>query len=202
MLQRLTMSYTEIAHEQFWSYSNKMTSVYLPLHSIAMLDDSILFFPGLSSGIFQGFQDIQEIKCSGESLPQDTDVMFVVLYQVATKKVLATMKVNRRECTTSEDYNSCYISDGDSRKSYLTALISDLVEGQSRVYGCNVSALISGTRMEIFSWSIAVHYIPRKFLFWFLPFSVRCCSSCYHVLNPLCTSPFFSRPPINSYQLF
>ena len=88
--------------------------------------------------------------------------MFVLLYEVTSRKILATMNVNKKECTTSEDYVSCDVVDGDSRKSSLSALISDLAEGQSRVYGCNLTALMSRSSVQTFSWSITVQHIPRK----------------------------------------
>ena len=115
--------------------------------------------------MFQGFQDLTQIQCSGESLPLDADVMFVLLYEVTSRNVLATMTVSKGECTTSEAYVSCDMLDGDSRKSSLCALISDLAEGQSRVYGCNLTALISRSSVRTFSWSITVYHIPRKFDF-------------------------------------
>ena len=89
--------------------------------------------------------------------------MFVLLYEVTSKKILATMNMNKKECTTSEDYVSCDVFDGDSKKSTLSALISDLAEGQSRVYGCNLTALMSRSSVQTFSWSITVQHIPRKF---------------------------------------
>lgn len=129
----------------------------------------VLSFSGLSSRSFKGFRDIQQIQCSGEALPPDSDLFFMVLYQVTDTasdggiKTLGQLNVNKRECSTSEDYVSCDIVESESRRSRLKALVADLAEGQSRVYGCNVTALISGSTTGIMSWSITLHHVPSKF---------------------------------------
>ena len=105
-------------------------------------------------------------------MPPDSDLFFMVLYQVTDTsdggiKTLGQLNVNKRECSTYEDYVSCDIVESESRRSRLKALVADLAEGQSRVYGCNVSALISGSTAGIMSWSITLHHVPSKsdFLF-------------------------------------
>ena len=129
----------------------------------------VLSFSGLSSRSFKGFHDIQQIQCSGEALPPDSDLFFMVLYQVTDNsdggiKTLGQLNVNKRECSTSEDYVSCDIVESESRRSRLKALVADLAEGQSRVYGCNVSALMSGVRMQTFSWSVTVRRTISKYM--------------------------------------
>ena len=134
----------------------------------------VVSFSGLSSRSFKGFHDIQQIQCSAEALPPDSDLFFMVLYQVTDKsKTLGKLNVNRKECSTSEDYVSCEIFESESRRSRLKALIADLAEGQSRVYGCNVTALISGSTTGIMSWSITVYRVPRKFEFFLEPLSFQ-----------------------------
>lgn len=88
----------------------------------------------------------------------------MLLYDISgNNSLLGTMNVNKKQCTTSDDYSSCFLSDdGDSRKSSLSALISDIAEGQSRVFGCNVTALLSRIQTRVFSWSVTVHHIPRE----------------------------------------
>lgn len=87
----------------------------------------------------------------------------MVLYEVSDSKVLGKLNAKDKQCSTSEDYVSCSIVESESRQSHLKALVADLAEGQSRVYGCNVTVLISGSRIQTLSWSIAVHHIARKF---------------------------------------
>lgn len=118
-------------------------------------------FIGLSSRSFQGFTDIQEIQCLGDSLPPESDVILMLLYQAVDNKIIATMNMKKRECSTLEEYTSCDMVDSDPSKSRLRALITDIAEGQSRVYGCNISVLISGIRMESFSWTITLRHISK-----------------------------------------
>ena len=141
-------------------------------------------FIGLSSRSFQGFTDIQEIQCLGDSLPPESDVVLMLLYEKANGKILAAMNMRKHECSTQEEYTSCDMVDSDPSKSRLRALITDLAEGQSRVYGCNISVLISGIRMESFSWTITLRHISK----WVCRYSQcvlrsvgECCSSMLHL---------------------
>ena len=120
-----------------------------------------MFFPGLSSKSFQGFHNLQEIQCSGENLPQGSDLMAMVLFEANSNSILAAANLRKMECSTSDRYVACHLDDTDTRKSRLMALVDDLAEGQSRVYGCNVSAFASGMQIELFSWSITVHHISK-----------------------------------------
>ena len=117
-------------------------------------------FAGLTSRSFQGIHELQEIQCSGENLPPDSDLMTMVLYEARSNKVLAAANLKNQECSTSSSYIACHL-DTDSRKSKLKALVDDLAEGQSRVYGCNVSVFVSGFRAQLFSWSISVKRISK-----------------------------------------
>ena len=133
--------------------------------TISALTGSPWPFPGLSWSPFQGFHDLQEVVCSAEPLPPDSDVMSMVLFSDALDKgdktVLAAVNLKKGECSTAAEFTSCRIAHSDSRRSRLRALVADLTEGQSRVYGCNVSALVSGVRMETFSWSLTVRRLSE-----------------------------------------
>lgn len=134
---------------------------FLSFSSFVSLSLEFRIFPGLSSKSFQGFHDLQEIQCSGENLPQDSDLMAMVLYEAISNNILAVANLRKMECSTSSKYVACQLDGTDTRKSKLKALVDDLDEGQSRVYGCNVSAFASGIRMEALSWSITVHHISE-----------------------------------------
>ena len=88
--------------------------------------------------------------------------MTMVLFAARSNELLAAANLKNQQCSTSKAYVACHL-DADSRKTSLRALVDDLAEGQSRVYGCNVSAFASGMRMESFSWSITVHHISKFF---------------------------------------
>ncbi|KAK7105434.1 hypothetical protein V1264_016813 [Littorina saxatilis] len=116
---------------------------------------------GLSSRSFQGFYNLQEIQCSGENLPPDSDLLGIVLYSVKPSLLLAAANLRKQECSTSSSYIACHLDTADTRKSKVKALVDDLTEGQSRVFGCNISAFVDGTRMTSFSWFITVHHISE-----------------------------------------
>lgn len=109
---------------------------------------------GLTVGPFQGAGGVQELRCTGETLPGDADLMSIVLYRGWDHRVMSILNLRKRQCSTAGDYVSCLINEGDSRKSAVKALVSDLLEGQSRSYGCNVSVLTSKGRFEAVSWSV------------------------------------------------
>ena len=96
------------------------------------------------------------MECTGATLPADTDLLSMVLYQVSSAKLLAIANLRKRSCSTSQTFIACHIDESDSRRSKIKALISDLTEGQSRAYGCNLTSLNSAGQSSIVSWSLVV----------------------------------------------
>ena len=86
--------------------------------------------------------------------------MTMVLFAARSNELLAAANLKNQQCSTSTSYVACHL-DSDSRKSQLRALVADLAEGQSRVYGCNVSAFVSGFRVQLYTWSITVRHISK-----------------------------------------
>ena len=111
---------------------------------------------GLTSQPFQGFTAIQSVECTGATLPGDSDLLSMVLYQVSNSELLAIANLRKRSCSTSQTFIACHIDESDSRRSKIKALISDLTEGQSRAYGCNLTSLSSVGQSSIVSWSLVV----------------------------------------------
>ena len=87
--------------------------------------------------------------------------MTMVLYAADSTGILAAANLRKQECSTSKSYVACLIDATDTRKSKLKVLVDDLVEGESRVYGCNVSAFVSGSRVQLYSWSITIYRISK-----------------------------------------
>ena len=113
--------------------------------------------PGLTSRPFQGFHNIRVLECTGSSLDSSVDVMSMVLYTIPQDKVLASVYTLKGECSTSDgNFASCVIDAADSKKTRLRALLTDLLEGETRVYGCNVTSFRSGGRVKIITWSLVV----------------------------------------------
>lgn len=113
--------------------------------------------PGLLATSFLGSSTIHEVQCTDEGLPSDQDMLSLLLYRVQGDKVLGFVNLKNRECATSDVFVSCYVDATGSRKTRLKALISDLVEGEARHYGCNVTTMQPGGRTTMLSWSIVIH---------------------------------------------
>ena len=106
---------------------------------------------------FEGAAHVQKIRCSGETLPSDAELMSMVMYQAFDQRVLSVLNLNKQQCSTSAEFVSCAVDKLESKKSSVTVLVSDLQEGQWRAYGCNVSVLFPATgKNDIFSWSVTV----------------------------------------------
>ncbi|PVD27410.1 hypothetical protein C0Q70_12568 [Pomacea canaliculata] len=84
-------------------------------------------------------------------------MLSLLLYRVQGDKVLGFVNLKNRECATSDVFVSCYVDATGSRKTRLKALISDLVEGEARHYGCNVTTMQPGGRTTMLSWFIVIH---------------------------------------------
>ncbi|PVD27411.1 hypothetical protein C0Q70_12569 [Pomacea canaliculata] len=111
---------------------------------------------GLTSGAFRREQSIREVVCTCEQLSPDIDVLFMMVYQVPSSRVLASFSYYKRECWNSDYFVSCVIDEADSRMSRLAILVADLPEGSSRAYGCNVSTMAPGGVLRVLSWRVDV----------------------------------------------
>ncbi|XP_076457966.1 uncharacterized protein LOC143291754 isoform X10 [Babylonia areolata] len=138
---------------------NSLLSVVSILLLLTCVTSVTVHTNGLSSWPFQGFHELQELQCSGESVPPDSDIVAMVLYEAGKSRVLAAANVGKRQCSTSHRFVACHLDPTDTRKSRLKVLIDDLAEGQSRVYGCNVTFLTSTMETKIAKWSTTVHHI-------------------------------------------
>lgn len=118
---------------------------------------SHLSISGLISRRFYGIDDVYEVICTGHELPPGTDLLTLVLHTKKDDRVLAYFNMAKRECSTSENFVACEIDAEDSKRSRLKALIVDLKVGESRAFGCNVSAFGSGGRLQVLSWTLVLH---------------------------------------------
>ena len=96
------------------------------------------------------------MECTGAALPSDHNLLSVSLYRKDTDQVYAYANMASRQCSTSESFVACDIDEANGRRSVLKVLVVDLSEGQSRVYGCNLTSLMSGGRIALTSWSLVV----------------------------------------------
>ncbi|KAK7488910.1 hypothetical protein BaRGS_00019867, partial [Batillaria attramentaria] len=105
---------------------------------------------------FRGIPSLKEVECSGENLTAGLKVFSLAMFKLPEKSLLAYVNHMDNECSTFGDFVSCTIDRSDSRKSRLRTLASELVEGESKVYGCNVSIANSQGHIHLSTWTIPV----------------------------------------------
>lgn len=99
--------------------------------------------PGMSSGNFKDLPEIQEVECWPGIKETDMKLLSVSLYRVPGNSALVLLNVLTNSCLTHGEYSSCIIDTSDSRNSKVRVLVSDLEEGESRTFGCDVKAFTS-----------------------------------------------------------
>ncbi|KAK7490259.1 hypothetical protein BaRGS_00018420 [Batillaria attramentaria] len=101
---------------------------------------------------------ILEVECSGSTLSGDADPLSMALFEKTRgqDRVLATLNLKNKECSTTDVFTSCVIDEKNSRKSSVKVLLLGLSQKETRVYGCDVTTLKSGDRPAITSWLLNV----------------------------------------------
>ena len=120
------------------------------------LSFSLIVIPGMTSRDFKGLPSLQEVECLGSSLRPEVNLLSLKIYAVRNNKVLASLNVLKNTCLTFSALSSCYVNTSDTHRSRLRVLVPDLDEGESREFGCRVSALDSGGDPKVSTWSISV----------------------------------------------
>ena len=143
----------------FFFPSKEVRRRYCHLMTLAVLHSTIpnfRFLSGMSSRLFRGFHNIQEVACTGKTLPTGSSLYALVLYEKKHDRITAIADFSKKQCFTSGRYASCDLDAADPKQSLLRSLDLDLAEGQSRTYGCNASFMTSAGRFRVFSWSIRI----------------------------------------------
>lgn len=120
-----------------------------------------LLFSGLKTKPFLGIPYMQQVECSGSSLPSGSSLYAMVIYERRGDRIVSSVDIQNKECSTSDYFNACSIDDRQPRKTRLTILVSDLSEGESREYGCNASLKTSSGRFKVESWFITVRGLSK-----------------------------------------
>ena len=116
----------------------------------------VRLFPELSTRDFRGFPSLQEVECWGGYLQPEVKLLSLAIFPSDSGTVLAYANPYTNECITFTDYSSCYIDTSDTKQSRLRVLVSDLTEGHSRRYGCNITTFKSVGHTKTSTMYIAV----------------------------------------------
>ena len=117
---------------------------------------------GMSSKLFQGLENIQVLQCSAKSLPENSDVLYMILYEMFPTRTILRANLRSGVCSSQELFASCDIDGSDTQNIRLNALIPNLAEGRSRSFGCNVTALIFEGFVQTFSWTFNVRHLRES----------------------------------------
>ena len=130
--------------------------------SLVFYSHKFRFLSGMSSRLYRGFHNIQEVACTGRTLPAGSNLYALVLYEKEHDRVVAIADFSKKQCATSDHYSSCDLDPVDAKHSQLRSLNVDLAEGQSRAYGCNASFMTSGGRFRVVSWSLTIRHTSKS----------------------------------------
>ena len=108
----------------------------------------------MSVRTFKGISSLQEVECWGGHLDPDVKLLSLKMYTVPQQKVLAYLFLVSSECMTYSEYSSCFIDESDPKRSRLRVLVSDLAEGEKRIYGCEADRVKYLERTKTSVWSI------------------------------------------------
>ena len=116
----------------------------------------LIVISGMTSRDFKGIPSLQEVECSGGSLKPELKLLSLKIYTTRKNVVLGSLNVITNTCLTYGDFSSCYVNGTNTHRSRLRVLVPDLDEGESREYGCRVSAINSEGDTKVSTWSIFV----------------------------------------------
>ncbi|XP_025101744.1 uncharacterized protein LOC112568586 isoform X30 [Pomacea canaliculata] len=81
--------------------------------------------------------------------------MTLFCYHRNGNQVLASWVVKGNECSTSLEYSACVVDRSDYRHTRLVSIIPDMIDGESRLYGCNITGY-RAAQLHFVSWSLRV----------------------------------------------
>ena len=123
----------------------------------------------MTSRKFKGFPSLLEVECSGETLKPEMKLISLQIHRLVDSTAIASLNVHTGSCITLGDFSSCVMGSVDANKSRLRILVDDLEEGESREYGCVVTAVSSFGNAEVTNWKILINRRRKDLYFPFLP---------------------------------
>ena len=104
----------------------------------------VWYISGMTVQDFRGFPSLQEVECFGGSLRAEVKVLSLKIFRSLDGSILAYANPLTNECITYLEFSSCVIDASDTRNTRVRILVSDLEQGQSRRYGCEIISFKSG----------------------------------------------------------
>lgn len=141
---------SDISSQDGWT-TNKWTH-----SSVKSLNYNITFFTGLSVKLFENNPAILELQCSGDVLQPASNIVTMVMYTAEDKEPIISINVGKDQCLSYKMFASCAALGENSRKTRISALILDLLEGETRHYGCTVGFESRGWTDSV-SWRLQVY---------------------------------------------
>lgn len=111
----------------------------------------------MRSQIFRGIPSLLEVECRwAGDMDREMKLWALSVFRFTDNIVLARVNPIADQCVTLEEFSSCFIDQGDTGKSRVKILVSDLDEGESRKFGCNATGLKLSGHTQTQSWSLLV----------------------------------------------
>lgn len=110
---------------------------------------------------YRGFPSLQEVECWGGDLEAEVRLLTLKMYDVSDNAVVAFLNIYENQCVAYGEFASCVINTPDAKRSKLRVLAADLVENQTRVYGC-IANVLRDTEADKITWTVSVR-MNRKF---------------------------------------
>lgn len=110
---------------------------------------------------YRGFPSLQEVECWGGDLEAEVRLLTLKMYDVSDNAVVAFVNIYENRCVAYGEFASCVINTPDAKRSKLRVLAADLVENQTRVYGC-IANVLRDTEADKITWTVSVR-MNRKF---------------------------------------
>ena len=120
--------------------------------------------PGMRSRNFKDIPQLQEVECLPAVKETDVKLLSVSLYSMPGKSVLVLLNVLTNSCLTHGEFSSCVMDSRDWREWKVRVLVADLEEGESRTFGCEVTAFTSRGKTRTSTASLLVTHHSKLML--------------------------------------
>ncbi|KAL8615874.1 hypothetical protein ACOMHN_058941 [Nucella lapillus] len=96
---------------------------------------------------------------NGHNLKAEVKLLSLQLFQLPDSRLLATLNVFSNSCVTLGDYSACQVYGGDTHRSQLRVLVTDLQAEEGRRYKCTANVVDGYGFPEVLTWILTVRGI-------------------------------------------